>query len=283
MDKSREPFDAIRVIVYSETRDPLSFVRDIVRAAAGDLPDRATRPFEHAVAVRDLLMFTLTAVTALRSRNIRRLKYNPKGGGHVSFTKDGTLLTIPWWEFKNMGSEHLFGKWSNKMDYQRLVKDWYNFDAMLQHYLKHCRPVLIERYAAVLLRDATPEQARAGAVRQTTDALFPVPTLEYMTETGFHGVFRQLTQRYHVIDPATGLVRPGYMPFGPHAMRDIVAMHIVLASDDESRWEEAADLLQTSPEMVRHRYTKRLIVNRTGKADRHFDASTKGMEVFAFG
>ena len=281
VDKSRDPFDVIRVVVYSQTAAPLDFVRDIVRAAAADLPDRRTKPVEHALAVRDLLSFTLTAVTALRSRNIRRLTYDPVGGGNVSFTKDGVLLDIPWTEFKNLGSQHLFGDWSNKMDYQRLVKDWYDIDAMFQHYLAHCRPVLIAHWAKKLRTRAArrPDEPKPP---QDTKALFPAPGLKFLTAGGFHDVFKQLTARYHVVDPGTGMVRPGYMAFGPHAMRDIVAMHIILASDDESRWEEAADLLQTSPDMVRYRYTKRLVVDRTGKADRHFDASSKGMPPLVF-
>lgn len=278
ISRGRDPFEVIHVIVYSKNRDPLSFVRDIARAAQADLPDSKLKPFEHAIAVRDLLIFTLTALTALRSRNIRELSYNTEKGGQVEFTEDGVLLTIPWWEFKNMGSTHLFNDHGNKMDYQRLVKNWYNLDNVLQHYLDVCRPILIERYSGIAIRDATPEELSDGKVRTTTDALFPVPSLEYMDVISFNQVFRNLTGRYHVIDPATGIVRPGYSSFGPHAMRDIVAMHIILASDDESRWQEAADLLQTSPEMVRKRYTRRLIVNRTGKADHHFDQSNDGYE-----
>lgn len=281
VDRSRDPFEAISVIVYDEDRDPLSFVRDIVRAAQADLPDRASRPYDHAVAVRDLLMFTMLALTALRSSNIRNLRYCKDGGGHVSFTKDGILLTIPWWEFKNLGSVHLFGPWSNKTDYQRLVKDWYNVEALFQHYLKHCLPYLVTNFADKLRHNASEEDIAKGLPSDTT-ALFPGPNLTPMSDDDFCRVCHELTAHYHVLDSATKHVRPGYMPFGPHAMRDIVAMHIVLASEDDARWEEAADLLQTSPEMVRYRYTRRLVVKRTAKADKHFDKSSRGFGEIVF-
>lgn len=285
IDKGRDPMVAIDVIVRS--KDPMSFLREILEAAQAEIPDRRLKPYEHAVAMRDILLFALLSLTGLRSKNLRHILYDPGGGGHISLVSpedangadgaDALLINIPWQNFKNLGSSHLFGRDGNKMDYQRRLEDWYNVVPLFQHYVDKCLPYLVRTFAERLRNAAEPADLEAGLVKQSTRALFPTPSLMLMGVDDLNRICHDLTARYHVIDPKTGLVRPGRMMFGPHAVRDVLATHVIKASDDEGRWEIAADLLQTSVEMVKERYTKRTIVERTGRADPHFSATSRGM------
>lgn len=280
IDPSRSPFEPIQDIV--DSAKPLSFLRDIAQAAQDDLPDIRTDPIGHATAVRNLLMFVLLSVTALRSKNLRQLTYDPQRGGHIWVENDEVFIKIPWENFKNLGSWRLFGIPGFKFDYERIVKDWFNVKTLFEHYVTKCRPLLVGHFAKRMERNALLRGEPVEGLPRDTKALFPIPSLGLMDEKGLGDIIRDMTRRYHVIDPTTGLVRPGYMFFGPHAVRDILATHIIISSDDPARWEEAADLLQTSIAMVQLRYTKRKVIDRLAKSDRHFDEATEGFRVRAF-
>ena len=278
-DPSRHPFEPIQVILDSDK--PLNFLRDIAHAAQEDLPNIKLEPVGHAAAVRDLLMFVLLSLTALRSKNLRQLLYDPRDG-HVTVHGEQLLIKIPWENFKNLGNNHLFGIDGFKFDYERLLDNWFNVKDLFEHYVRRCRPVLISHYAKALRRTAKVKGLHMDELRQTTKALFPTASLELMDEHEFGHIIRELTRKYHVRDPQTGLLRPGYMFFGPHAVRDILATHIVMSSDEPSRWEAAADLLQTSVAMVMLRYTKRKVIDRLAKSDRHFIEASEGFKAVQF-
>ena len=264
---SREPFEPIKVILSSP--DPLGFLTDIQRRALADLPDEALHPHRYAIALRNVLVFTFLVLTTLRSKNLRNLTVGD--GGHVSFDGDGVRVDIPFDDFKNLGSWRLFGRPGRRMDYQRLIEpDFYDLAELLGKYLRDCRPMLISNFADTLRDKAIARGEDASACPIDTDKLFPVASLGEMGCSSVGEIVRELTRRYHVLDEETGRARPGFHAFGPHAVRDVLATHIIRTSDDPNRWEWAADLLQTSPDMVRTRYAFQEVAERTGRADPFF-------------
>jgi hypothetical protein len=273
---SRDPFEPIRFIVQSD--QPLKYLADIIEAARNGLPDSRTSPVRHSLAVRDLLMFVLLVCTALRSENIRGLLWRPGGGGEIDFTANDDLqIRIPWRKFKNFGSKYLFGPTGMKVDYGRELRNWFGVKDLFDYYLCSCRDVLIGHFA---------DSGRVSCDgRTSTDALFPAPGFRIMSEHQFGNVVRDITRKYHVMDPVTKVVRPGYMFFGPHAVRDIIATHIIknMLEYGELRWEFAADLLQTSIEMVKTRYAFNEVHKRLAKTDRLFDEAAKDFTLRALG
>lgn len=151
-------------------------------------------------------MFVLLSVTALRSKNPRQLLYDPKDG-HITIKDDHLFIKIPWENFKYLGSWHLFGIPGFKFDYERMVDDWFNVKALFEHYVRKCRPLLVAHFKR-LRHAALMRKLPQDDLPTDTKGLFPIPSLTLVDENNFGQIVRELTRRYHVIDPKTGLLRP---------------------------------------------------------------------------
>lgn len=270
VDKSRDPFEPILEIV--DAPKPLNYVTEIINRAYDDLPDIETQPYLHAIAVRNLLIFLLLCVTCLRSLNLRSLLYKAEGGGQIVLdeAKDGDTplglrLHIPWEKFKNRRQKRFFGTADTKRDYERYCHDWWSIAHLFEHYVENCLPLLVDR-------------ARRRGDGTVYELLFPDSQGKMMGYDALGEIVRDFTRRYWVTDKVTGRPVEGRMAFGPHAIRDIIATHIVRTAKDEPRWERAADLLQTSVMMVKQRYARQLNEERAAQSDHIFDEQQEGFD-----
>ncbi|GAA3803622.1 hypothetical protein GCM10022600_27340 [Qipengyuania pelagi] len=267
VEKSRDPFEPVQEILEAER--PLDHVTAMIEHAYGALPKQEAQPMLHAIAVRNLLVFLLLCVTCLRSQNIRELLYRSGDGGQIVLDRDGDTpiglrLHIPWESFKNFSQVDFFGTPDTKRDYERYCHDWWGLAHLFDHYVENCLPLLSDR------------AIRKG--KRVYSVLFPDSNGTAMTYDALGQIIRDFTRLNWVIDPLTGLPVEGRMAFGPHAIRDILATHIVRTATDEGRWERAANLLQTSVAMVKARYAFEKTLERAAKSDPIFDQQQAGFD-----
>lgn len=245
--QTREPMWAIGPIL--DHAEPLSLIDAALRLTRQELEARG-RPNEMvgrnlAVGWRDYVCFSILVRIGLREKHWGLFTYYEDGTGHLRHDPiDGWQLMIPHVDFKNFSNKKIFTSHSregvlcltfNELELlQPLVP-------VLEHYLKEIRPII------------------AG------EGHFLFPTFHGTAMSG-HSLYAQFsawTEKYLSQYSSKPTAIKGVLSFGPHAMRDILATHIIKTTGDISL---AANILLDSEEMVRKHYARFLPKDRIGLA-----------------
>lgn len=236
---SRDPFEPILRIL--EMPRPMDALITMLELAGEDLPDRRTStPLMRAVAMRSLVLALIVVRTGLRRSNLGALTYRADNRGKL--TSEGGIwkIEITASEFKNMDSS-FFG----------------NRSANYVCYMEPGDSIIIDEYISVSRKLLAPN----------SDWLFVSKTGARRTDDLLYQDMMELTWRYLVYHESTGTGIPGVERFGLHAVRDIIATHILKVTGDVGL---AADALQDTQEMIMKHYAHYLPDDRTKRVRKFF-------------
>lgn len=181
---------------------------------------------------------------------MRQLTYQ-KASGQIFFSGNDLVIKIPRENFKNSRSNSLFGPPENPRDYERAVPNVNNIHEMLREWMEDFAP--------------TAQKNNGG------NWLFPGRNSgESLTSCGINDVFTRMSSNHFVSNPFDSYSKgiEGVMPFGPHAVRDIGATHILKTQGGlVAAAGQAALLLYTSQEMVEAHYQRIEIRTEMAKFD----------------
>lgn len=246
MEPGRDPFEPIAPLIALDS--PLSGLLRLVYAAEERMPDRSTSASLWRLAMRAQVAMRLGTITFLRSRNLRELTYRSDQTGELRYVDGAWHVVIPWRQFKNARSQSLFGPEGSKMDYHRVLPNLAGLYPMLAAYVDEVLPMMRSPFG-------------------DSSYLLPTRTAPHPNGHGMHRMIYDFTRMHCVWNPYTQTGMPGLKAFGIHALRDIGATTVLKDRSNPHRVREAADLLQTSPEMVLRRYAKLDVSRRLGMAD----------------
>ena len=205
-------------------------------------------PMQHAKDYRNAVAMLMLITVVFRSDTLRNMEYRSDGTGHLIRTAAGYDVIVGADRFKNGMCEWLFGPSYRRRDYERALGDWQSLTAILDYYLKICRPILLKG--------------------RESDLLFPTgQSAEKWSSKTFNTMITNWTRTWSVRNERHGTGMTGVLPWGPHCIRDIVATHIILHFPGEERWELAAAILCTGVELVKTRYAFVNSKRELGKAD----------------
>ncbi|MDG2528033.1 hypothetical protein [Caulobacter endophyticus] len=207
------------------------------------------------------MMISIGLRTGFRQKNLRELRIFEQGNseipleqlielrcGQISFCKESKLwrVFVPHHAFKNSSSGYFKGR-----HYRLDLSDSGELYPLLEEYVTYGRPALL-------------------AGRTDENFLFTknmrskrVNSSGY-SETGFYEAWRQIIQRYGIYNPYTkrGAIR-GLLPHGPHAVRHILATHVIKTTGS---FEMAGYAIQDTAEMVERHYARFLPQDKAGIA-----------------
>lgn len=239
----RDPFEPILPILESES--PISALKTFAQNVLEDMPDAGATPLLAARAMRDYLTVRLLSATALRSKNIVELTYRNDNKGELHKEKDKWVIEISHLRFKNKNSV-FFGSRKKKHNYKKVLTDTDGLYDWLEEYLNVHRQVLLQGTESDIL-------------------LVVCPSRPKFTKHKFHGKYRQLTMQYLAHNPYLGRGIPGVKPHGPHAVRDIIATHIIKITGS---YELAAYALGDSVLTVKEHYARFMPEHKLHLADK---------------
>ncbi len=229
----RDPHQIVMPIL--EQQYPIAVCLRMARQAFEHARPLATAKRYHARDVQAVVAFLLLLIVVFRSGTMRNLTWRADGTGNLRRLPGGYEVVVGAEEFKNEANVSLFGPSWNRRDYERSIGDWGFFNEILDHYLEHCRPILLEG--------------------RQSDLLFPPPRgREDWSEHNFGHLIHGFTKKWVVWNPRFGTGMKGVRSFGPHPVRNIVATHILLNHPTEDRWRLASIVLGTGIDKVRLRY-----------------------------
>jgi hypothetical protein len=253
----RDSFVPIEVVL--DAPRPLDEYAKILSEMRRRAPHRGAYPLRAAEHRRAYLVMKVALATGYRQRMLREMLVVPKGqqrfsDGHLirlrramlyydpqetqeSGTVGAWVVHAPVESFKNPESSFFKEGGAHRV----VLEDIGGLYADIEGYITDDIPVLL------------------GGAQIKTDVLF-VKTLgrgrrgaEYSTGS-FHNMFSGIIEAYGIYNPFTGQgAIAGLMPHGPHAIRDVIATHVLKVTGS---WDLAADAIQDSVAMVRKRYAK---------------------------
>jgi hypothetical protein len=242
----RDPFEAILPILDADS--PVGEYRKITEEIVARMPDAKRQPKAAAECARSFLMLRFGLHLGLRQKNLRQLRFCPRGGQpsserHLELLKCGELrwndrtggweVLIPAAAFKNASSS-FFGK----RPYRLLLPDLARLYEFIDIYLGRDRNLL--------LGGATDPGTFfvKSAKRTTANAAYD--------QLSFYEAWRLAIQRYGIYNPYTGRgAIKGLLPHGPHNVRDVLATHVLKKTGS---YEQAGYAIQDSPEIVAKHY-----------------------------
>jgi len=242
----RDSFEPILPILESES--PISALRIFAQSVLDDMPDARTSPLPAARAMRDYLIVRLLSATALRSRNMTELTYRADNKGELHRENDKWVVEIPHHQFKNKHST-FFGHRKKKHSYRRVLTDKDGLYDRLEEYLSVHRRVLLQGAESDVLLVSYSSRPQFNKLR-------------------FHENYRNLTMRYLAHNPYLGRGIPGVKPHGPHAVRDIVATHVI---KETGSYELAAYALADSVETIKVHYARFMPEHKLHLVDKILD------------
>lgn len=203
---------------------------------------------------RDCVMTLILVQTALRARNmLLRI-----GGQDPTIRKetdeDGNVLwriRISGDEFKNYGSPHF----AKDRDFNFVLEDEDGLYSLLDRYVEQARPYLL-----------------AG---RDSDAFFVTANGNDFWTGQISSAYRKITAMHFVYNEATGRGVKGAMAHGVHAVRHIVATHIVKTEGD---LYVAAFALQDSPRTIERHYARFLPGDRLRLAAKVLKQARMGLQ-----
>lgn len=238
----RDPFAPILPILDSER--PLDALNVLLEGAYAELPDRRlVSEFRRAVAVRRFVTLLIAVRTALRRKNISNLTFTEDHKSMMRRTKTCWTMEISAREFKNKESPFFGVKGAGNREKTAFMFSFRPCDnEILDEYVNTSRPIL--------LRNA----------KSQTDAYFISKNGKKLDAEQITSDFYRATWNHLVFHKSTGTGIPGVECFGVHAVRDIVATHILKTTGDVAL---AADALQDTPQTVLAHYARFLTRDRT--------------------
>ena len=241
---TRDPFEPILPIL--ESPRPMDALVDMLELAYRDLPNPNTStPLTRAIAVRALVLALIAFRTALRRSNLGGLTYRSDNRGQLK-RRDGLwVIEISADEFKNEEGSFFQGR-NSKYVCTLEPED----SELIDEYVNGSRKLF----------------------NAQNDWLFVSKTGERRTDDQLYNDFRDLTWLYLVHHEITDTGIEGVERFGLHAVRDIVATHILKVTGDIGL---AADALQDTQETIMKHYAHYLPDDRTKRVRRFFAADLR--------
>lgn len=242
----RDPFEPLLPIL--EAASPVGEYRKIADEILRRMPDERRYPRAAAESVRGVLMLRLGLHLGLRQKNLRQLLFCPRhrpamserdlerlkrGELRWSERDAGWEVFIPCAAFKNSGSAYF-----SKRPFRLLLPDLGGLYALIDAYVSRHRDRLLAGAAdpGVFFVKSMTKRSRDGAYSQST----------------FYEAWRLLIQRYGIFNPYTGRgAIPGLLSHGPHAVRDVLATHVLKATGS---YEQASYAIQDTPKTVASHY-----------------------------
>ncbi|WP_374471833.1 hypothetical protein [Phenylobacterium sp.] len=260
----RDPFEAILPVL--EAASPLAEYLKIPAEALRHAPCPRRDPVRAAEAIRGVLMLRLGLQLGFRSRNLSELLICPPGQAPRPERKLAALrrAELRWdplrehWEvfappaaFKNAGSSFFGGA-----PFRLPIPDRGGLYDLIADYLTRHRRVL-------LAGAADPGAVFVRHVRSPGDP----PALDRFR---FHEAWRGIVARHGVHNPYTGRgAIPGLLPHGPHAVRAVLATHVLKMTGS---FEQAAYAIQDTPGSIQRHYARFLPSHKAAIAARVLDA-----------
>jgi hypothetical protein len=222
MQTHRDPFLPILPILNSDS--PLAEYKKIADEILRLMPDEKEQPVEAAEAIRTYLMLRLAMHLGFRQRNLRELLLclpGQKRRGELAL-RELRCGELRWseldaaWEvfapalaFKNWDSTFF-----NRQAFRLLLPDVDKLYYWIDKYICRHRGELVE--------------GRKDPGTFFVRKLRSVSASASMDEAAFTFAWRNATQKYGIYNPFTkrGAIA-GLLPHGPHAVRDVLATHLI--------------------------------------------------------
>lgn len=260
----RDPFEPILPIL--EAASPVGEYLRIADEVLRRMPDPHRHPRAAAESVRAFLMIRLGLHLGVRQKNLRQLLVCRKGEvprserelerlkrGEMRWSdRDaGWEVFIPCAAFKNATSAYFA-----KRPFRLVLPDLGGLYDMIEAWLSRDRPRLLAGAAdpGVLFVKTMKTNSRDAAYNQTT----------------FYEAWRLIIQRHGIRNPWTGRgAIEGLLPHGPHAVRDVLATHVLKATGS---YEQASYAIQDTAKTVAEHYGRFLPQDKAALAAKVLNA-----------
>lgn len=242
----RNTFLPIAEILKSD--EPLREYRKISDEILRLLPAACDHPVAAAEHVRAYLLIRLGMHLGLRSKNLRQLLFCPKGKVPRSdkVLRDLRRGELRWLEREKVWEVYLpsraFKNWQSKffknMPLQITLPDACGLYHWIDVYLRRHRRVLLGNHidpGTLFVRTLTPAKDSPELGAATMNHLWRNTIIHF-------GIYNPYTKR--------GAIE-GLLPHGPHAIRDVIATHIIKQT---SSYELAAYALHCTPQVIEGHY-----------------------------
>jgi hypothetical protein len=254
----RDPFEPILPVLTAAS--PLREYKKVGEEILRHMPKHRQHPMEAATAVRTYLMFRFAVHLGLRQRNMRELLLcapgqKPRETRVLETLKRGELRWQPdnktWFVFlpavaiKNGRSAFFKGR-----PFEMTLPNLANLYQWITRYLEKHRSQLLNG-----VRD--PGTFFVRTLRDTDVD----PEMDTHT---FYYCWKNMIERYGIYNPYTnrGAIK-GLFPHGPHAVRDVLATHLVKTTGS---YELASFAIQDSVEAVIRHYARFLPHEKIARA-----------------
>ncbi len=268
--KVRDPWLPIKPLL--ERPDPLSPVYQGLDRMAADRPSFFGTPVACARHDQYHLVMSLLVHSCLRRANFGKLTWRPDNTGNLRWSAEGAwILQIPQRDMKNEGSGALpdngndlileldpedrdlyraIDRWLGPVDRNTGIVDELGSSRRLIHGDKCSEdsgyalfPGEARDAGADTLATAGPGSGQVGSTRHPT-------LVTGVTDQTIGTIVYKFSTQYLVRCPWHDHGVAGVMPFGPHALRDLVATHVL--KNTGSIEEAAAALFDTPETLLRH-------------------------------
>jgi len=235
------------ILPILESDEPLAVLMAAIEAYETNIPNKYTAPLRYAIRVRNIVFLRMLAETALRSENMVGMTWSAGNAGHLKRAPKGLyFLEIPHTKFKNQYSSY-FGPPGRKNPYYapltKTLSHW------LDEYINHCRPLLIESWREK--KRGTDQAVDEGFLFVTG----PGGKSQGLSHNSASKLLVDFSHEHLVYNPITKTGIPGVEPFREHAVRHIVATHVLKKTGS---FRAAADAIQDTEETARRHYTRYL-------------------------
>jgi integrase len=249
---SRDSHRPILPILESES--PLSILRNAIIDYQDHLPSRHVAPQLNAQMLRNIVFLRILSETALRRKNMVRITWNEDNTGHLRRLEDGHYgIKIPHTEFKNSNSSY-FGPKGRKHPYE--IKLSKSVTPWIDEYLSHARNFMIEQRS--LIANGSKNEPDEGFLFISSQ-IGKHQRLSYASATI---IVQNFSERYLVYNSLTGRGIRGVETFRIHAVRHIVATHVLKQTGS---FADAGVAIQDSEFTARKHYARYLPSDRDKK------------------
>jgi hypothetical protein len=258
----RDTYTSIMPVLTSP--NPLRAYKKIGDESLRHMPDEIKWPMAASAAVRNYLVFRFALHLGVRSRNLRELLLcapgqTPRNTYRLEQLQRGELRWMPGdrtWQviipavaFKNGRSSFFRGR-----PFEMTLPDLQGLYGWIRRYIEIDRPRLL---------DGAPDPETLF-VRAHRDRIHP----EY-DQNSFHQLWRVFIQRFGIYNPYTrrGAIK-GLRAHGPHAVRDILATHLLKKTGS---YDLASFAIQDTVQQVMRRYGRFLPHEKIERAARELN------------
>jgi GNAT superfamily N-acetyltransferase len=265
----RNPFAPIDPILDMER--PVEALDRMAEAMFEALPARGIgRDIQRAIAVRDLLIFSVFVELTLRLKNVAQLTYMDDNKGMLRRGKDGYEVVIAATTFKN-GKGPFFKEGRKEGAIAQADVNYHGYlpSRLTPLFDEYLDPDNGLRKLLVAQEDKPRNPKRKRPHRSALNALWIGQRGEPLVPGSIANTIVWLTWVHLAHHPALDRGIPGVEAFGPHAIRHIIATHILKTTKNPQR---AADQLQDAVETVLKIYVKFLPKDKTNAAQAALNA-----------